>query len=82
MKRRERSQHSDGIEKAEKAEVNQREVARPGTKTEKSDIGEGDRKKSYGGGDAGEFPALVRARSNGLSQENRRCVRNVWHGED
>ena len=80
-KGRERSQQPDGIENGEQAEVNQRELASPAAKAEKSDCGESDRQKGHGGCRVGELPAQVRARERnlGLSQEKRACIRRVRH---
>ena len=78
---REVSQQPDGVENAEQAEVNQREVARPAAKPEKSDCGESDRQESRGSRSVGELPTQVRTRKRnlGLSQEKRGCVGNVQH---
>src|SRR6266481_276612 len=54
-----KSQQPDGIENAEQAEVNQRQVVRPAAKEEKSHCSKSDRQKNDGGRNVGEFPAQL-----------------------
>ena len=51
------SQQPDGVKNAQQAKINQRQIACPAAKTEKSDCSEGDRQNDDGGRNNREFPA-------------------------
>jgi hypothetical protein len=77
----ESNQQPDRVKYAQQTKVNQRQVACPASKTEKSNCRESGSQNRDGGRNRRDFPAQVPARKgcHRLSQEKRACVRRVGH---